>query len=105
MSKGSTGGTQTSRQQREQEKIDRPPLYKVLMHNDDYTTMEFVVEVLQLVFLKNPAEANHIMLQIHLRGTGVCGIYPFEIAETKVHKVSQLARAAGYPLRCSLEPV
>lgn len=105
MSKGSTGSTQTSRQQRERQKADRPPHYKVLMHNDDYTTMEFVVEVLQSVFLKDAAAANHIMLQIHLRGIGVCGIYPFEIAETKVHKVYQLARATGYPLRCSLEPV
>jgi len=81
----------------------RPPLYQVLMHNDDYTTMEFVVEVLQTIFHKEAAEANHIMLQIHLRGSGRCGVYPYEIAETKVSKVHQYARSAGFPLRCSIE--
>ncbi|MFA5516432.1 MAG: ATP-dependent Clp protease adaptor ClpS [Desulfuromonadales bacterium] len=81
----------------------RPPLYKVLMHNDDYTTMEFVVEVLERVFHKSSIEANRIMLNIHLRGAGMCGTYPEEIAETKVARVHLLAREAGYPLKCSLE--
>lgn len=80
-----------------------PPLFKVLMHNDDYTTMEFVVEMLQSVFHKPPTEAGRIMLHIHFRGVGVCGIYPFEVAETKVARVHALARAQGYPLRCSLD--
>ncbi len=81
----------------------RPPLYKVLMHNDDYTTMEFVVEVLEQVFHKTSIEANRIMLNIHLRGVGMCGTYPGEIAETKVARVHLLAQDAGYPLKCSLE--
>jgi ATP-dependent Clp protease adaptor protein ClpS len=81
----------------------RPPMYTVLMHNDDYTTMEFVVEALITVFRKQPTEANRIMLNIHFKGSGVCGTYPYEIAETKVIKVHNLARKAGFPLRCSLE--
>jgi len=80
-----------------------PPLYRVIMHNDDYTTMEFVVEVLQQVFRRSPTEANMIMLNIHFKGQGLCGTYPFEVAETKVSKVHELAREAGYPLRCSME--
>lgn len=81
----------------------RPPLFKVLMHNDDYTTMEFVIGVLQGVFHKGTAEATRLMLQIHRQGSALCGVFPFEIAETKVDKVHRLAREAGYPLRCSLE--
>lgn len=80
-----------------------PPLFKVLMHNDDYTTMEFVVQVLEEVFRKSPPEANRIMLDIHCRGEGVCGTYPFEIAETRVVRVHALARKEGFPLRCTLE--
>ncbi|ABA89500.1 ATP-dependent Clp protease, adaptor protein ClpS [Syntrophotalea carbinolica DSM 2380] len=80
-----------------------PPLFRVLMHNDDYTTMEFVVEVLQGVFHKSAAEAHRIMLNIHNEGTGQCGTFPHEIAETKVARVHQVARQAGFPLRCSLE--
>lgn len=80
-----------------------PPLYRVLMHNDDYTTMEFVVEVLQTVFRKSATEANQIMLHIHHKGVGECGVFPYEIAETKVARVHSLARKTGYPLRCSLE--
>ncbi len=81
----------------------RPPLFKVLMHNDDYTTMEFVVEMLEGIFRKSASEANQIMLNIHFKGVGTCGIYPFEIAETKVDQVHALARAEGFPLRCSFE--
>ena len=84
-------------------KTRQPPMYKVLMHNDDYTTMEFVVETLMEVFHKSPTDANRIMLHIHFKGNGVCGIFPFEIAETKVSKVHALARSRGYPLRCSLD--
>jgi len=88
-----------------QTKSRQPPLFKVLMHNDDYTTMEFVVEVLQAVFHKPPTEANRIMLHIHFKGFGVCGIFPFEVAETKVTRVHAMARAQGYPLRCTLDSV
>ena len=81
----------------------QPPLFKVLMHNDDYSTMEFVVEVLRSVFHKSEQEAEQIMLTIHHKGFGLCGIYPFAVAETKVLRVHALAQAQGYPLRCSLE--
>jgi len=80
-----------------------PQLFKVLMHNDDYTTMEFVIQVLEGVFRKPPPEATRIMLNIHVRGVGMCGIFPFEIAETKIEQVHALARKEGYPLKCSLE--
>ena len=83
----------------------QPPLFKVLMHNDDYTTMEFVVEVLQAVFHKPATEANQIMLHIHFKGVGVCGVFPFEVAETKVARVHALSRAQGYPLRCTVDRV
>lgn len=82
----------------------KPNLFKVLMHNDDYTTMDFVIDVLQSTFHKESAEATSLMLQIHHCGKALCGVYPFEIAETKVFKVHKQARAAGFPLRCTLEP-
>lgn len=82
----------------------QPPLYKVVMHNDDYTTMEFVVETLMSVFHKGPTEANRVMLQIHFKGEGVCGVFPYEVAETKVARVHAMARSRGFPLRCSLDP-
>jgi ATP-dependent Clp protease adaptor protein ClpS len=81
----------------------KPPLYRVLLHNDDYTTMEFVVEVLMFVFSKSPESAAKIMLNVHQKGVGVCGLYPFEVAETKVDTVHNLARESGFPLRCSME--
>jgi len=81
----------------------RPPLYNVLLHNDDYTTMQFVIEVLESVFYKSPAEAFRIMMHVHTRGRGMCGAYPHEIAETKVTLVQDLARGQGFPLRASLE--
>ena len=82
-----------------------PVRYKVLMHNDHYTTMEFVVSTLEGIFQKTSAEANRIMLTIHTQGVGICGIYPHEIAETKVAKVHNLAKQAGFPLKCTLEEV
>lgn len=87
-----------------QQRSRKPYMYKVFMHNDDYTAMDFVIEILQAVFHKENAEATCLMLQIHQRGQALCGVYPFEIAETKVAKVHLQARAAGFPLRCSLDP-
>lgn len=86
-----------------QSQTRQPPLFKVLMHNDDYTTMEFVVETLQTVFHKPATEANRIMLHIHFKGVGMCGVFPFEVAETKVARVHAMARAQGFPLRCTLD--
>jgi ATP-dependent Clp protease adaptor protein ClpS len=84
-------------------KTKRPTLYRVILHNDDYTTMEFVIDVLETIFLKSPAEAFRIMMHVHTRGHGVCGAYPYEVAETKVGLVHDRAREEGYPLRASME--
>jgi len=84
-------------------KVKRPPLYKVLLHNDDYTTKEFVVQVLQYVFHKEQTEAVQIMLHVHKKGIGVAGVYTYEIAETKVELVENLARQHEYPLKCATE--
>lgn len=81
----------------------RPSMYKVLLHNDDYTTMDFVVMVLQSIFHKSVEEANRIMLNVHEQGVGVAGVYPRDVAETKVLLVHELARKNEYPLKCSLE--
>lgn len=83
--------------------LKRPSMYKVILRNDDYTPMEFVVSILQEIFRKPEPEAVQIMLSVHKRGFGVAGVYPFEIAETKVAKVHQAARANGHPLKCTLE--
>lgn len=83
--------------------IDALPPFRVLMHNDDYTTMDFVVAVLERIFFKNPSEATAIMLQIHRRGVGICGEYPEQIAESKASAVHRMARERGFPLRCSVE--
>ncbi len=87
------------------EKIEiRPPgLYKVILHNDDYTTMDFVVDVLTTVFNKSLENATQLMLAIHQKGQAVCGLYPREIAETKVQTVHALAEANGFPLRSTME--
>ena len=85
------------------EETDEPPMYRVMLLNDDYTTMEFVVEVLQTVFLKPLEEATRIMLNVHRAGVGICGVYPFEIAETKVESVHNLANDQGFPLKCVME--
>ena len=81
----------------------RPQLFRVVLHNDDYTTMEFVLEVLEKIFNKSPAEAFRIMMHVHTRGHGICGAYPYEVAETKVGLVHDRAREQGYPLRASME--
>lgn len=96
------GGVATD--SRARDKLARPRLYKVLLHNDDYTTMEFVVALLEHVFHHTEAEASAIMLLIHRTGMGVAGVYPYEIAETKVAQVMELAQQAEFPLQCTLEP-
>lgn len=88
---------------RTRRRLRRPKLYKVLLHNDDYTTMEFVVQVLMTVFHRSYEDAVRIMLHVHHQGVGVAGVYPREIAETRVSLVEELARRNEYPLRCSLE--
>jgi ATP-dependent Clp protease adaptor protein ClpS len=85
-------------------KTKRPSLYRVILLNDDYTPMEFVVELLKTVFHKPQAEATRIMLHVHHHGSGIAGIYPYEIAETKVRAVEELARRAQHPLKCAMEP-
>ncbi|MGI6657235.1 MAG: ATP-dependent Clp protease adapter ClpS [Desulfobulbus sp.] len=85
------------------EELREPPFYRVLLHNDDYTTMDFVVMILETVFHKNTEEATRIMLNVHHRGIGVAGRYTREIAETKVAIVHRTARRNQFPLRCSLE--
>ena len=93
-----TGISPTIRQ-----RVRPPSLYKVLLHNDDYTTMEFVVEVLRRVFNKSFEDATMIMLNVHRSGLGVCGVFTYEIAETKVDMVHTLARERGFPLKCTME--
>jgi ATP-dependent Clp protease adaptor protein ClpS len=87
----------------QQQQVKKPSLYKVLLHNDDYTTMDFVVMILEAVFHKNPSEANRIMMQVHRKGVGIAGVYPRDVAETKVVLVHDLARKNEYPLKCSIE--
>ncbi len=85
--------------------LDEPKQYKVLLHNDDYTSMEFVIEVLMHLFHRTLADAERIMLDIHKKEKGVCGIYTHQIAETKVHQVKELAKANGFPLLATMEAV
>ena len=90
--------------ERTKEQLKRPELYKVLLLNDDYTTMDFVVDVLETIFNKSPAEAFRIMMLVHTQGRGLCGLYPYEIAETKVETVIARAREHGFPLKAAMEP-
>jgi len=83
--------------------VTEPSMYRVLLLNDDYTTMEFVVEILMLVFSKSVEEATQIMLNVHRIGVGLCGVYTYEVAETKVETVHALAKERGFPLKCSME--
>ena len=84
-------------------KITTPRMYKVIIHNDDYTTMDFVVEILMNIFNKPAAEATKIMLDVHKKGKGICGVYTYDIAVTKVLQVHHEARKKEYPLKCSYE--
>jgi len=91
--------------ERQTEKIQPPKMYQVIMLNDDFTPMEFVIILLERFFNKDRAEATHIMLKIHLHGKGICGIYTRDIASTKVDQVLEAAHQAGHPLQCVSEPV
>ncbi len=84
-------------------RLEKPPLYKVVLHNDDFTTMEFVVFVLQSVFMRSDAEAFQVMLKVHNEGVGIAGIYSYEIANMKAEKAMNLAQAQEYPLLCTVE--
>ncbi len=83
--------------------LKRPPLYQVILLNDDYTPMEFVVEVLEAIFVMDRVKATRVMLEIHTRGKGVCGVFTYEIAETKVAQVMAYARQHQHPLMCTVE--
>ncbi|MBU1334985.1 MAG: ATP-dependent Clp protease adapter ClpS [Alphaproteobacteria bacterium] len=97
------GGTETGTITKTRPKTKRPNLYRVLLLNDDYTPMEFVVLVLQDVFNKSREEAMQIMLHVHQKGVGECGVYPYEVAETKVTRVMDTARKNQHPLQCVME--
>ncbi|MFZ8990324.1 MAG: ATP-dependent Clp protease adapter ClpS [Pseudohongiellaceae bacterium] len=89
----------------EKPKLKKPPLYKVILVNDDYTPMEFVVEVLEMIFGMDRPKATRIMLEVHTQGKGICGVYTYEIAETKVAQVSAFADQHQHPLLCTLEEI
>ena len=100
---GNVGGTNTGVVVRTKPKTKKPSMYKVIMLNDDYTPMEFVVLVLERYFNKSHEDATRIMLHVHQKGVGVCGVYTYEVAETKVQQVMDLARQHQHPLQCTLE--
>ncbi len=100
---GGGGGNKTGLVTKTRPKTKKPSLYKVLLLNDDYTPMEFVVHVLQKYFGKNREEAERIMLHVHQKGVGMCGVYTFEIAETKVTQVMDFSRSNNHPLQCTME--
>lgn len=102
MSKGAQGDTDVIVEQKQ--KAKKPSLYKVLLHNDDYTTMEFVVWLLMTVFHHDQQGAHQIMMHVHTKGVGVAGVYTREVAETKVNKTLQLAKTHEFPLECTMEP-
>ena len=87
----------------ERPKLKKPPLYRVVLVNDDYTPMEFVVEILQSVFGMERTTATRVMLEVHTKGKGVCGVYTYEIAETKVAQVTSIAQQQQHPLLCTME--
>jgi len=100
----SSAGTQQEKQIKDENTIELPRLYRVLLHNDHYTTMEFVVYILRSIFNKSYDEAVRIMLKVHREGIGVAGIYIRSVAEAKVEAVHQIAKENGFPLRCSISP-
>lgn len=98
-----TPDTEEITESKTREDIREPSLFKVFLHNDDYTTMDFVVEVLIYVFHKSAEDATQVMLNVHRKGVGLCGVYTYEVAETKVDTVHRLARENGFPLKCTME--
>ncbi len=100
---GGDGGSDTGVVVRTQPKTKKPAMYKVIMLNDDYTPMEFVILVLERFFNKSSEEATQIMMHVHQKGVGVCGVFTYEVAETKVQQVMDLARQHQHPLQCTLE--
>lgn len=98
------GDSAVATETRKKEQLKKPPLFRVLFHNDNYTTMEFVVWVLITVFHKSESDAFSIMLNVHQNGFGVAGVYTRDVAETKINKVQQLARQNEFPLRLTMEP-
>jgi ATP-dependent Clp protease adaptor protein ClpS len=101
--KDGSGGNGTQVLTRTKSQTKKPSLYKVLLLNDDYTPMEFVVYVLQLYFNKSAEDAYTVMMHVHQKGVGVCGVYTYEVAETKVTQVMDHALQSGHPLQCTLE--
>jgi ATP-dependent Clp protease adaptor protein ClpS len=97
------GGSGTGLLTRSETKTKKPSMYKVLLLNDDYTPMEFVVHILQRFFRMNVEQATEVMLHVHQRGVGVCGVFTYEVAETKVNQVLSFARQHEHPLQCTLE--
>jgi ATP-dependent Clp protease adaptor protein ClpS len=105
--KGGNGqgpGTRENVAVREKPKVKKPQLYKVLLHNDDYTTMEFVIDVLIRFFEKSRTDATRIMLHVHHTDIGIAGVYTYDVGETKVKLVHEYAASNGHPLKCSMEP-
>lgn len=96
-------GTKTATKEKIRTKT--PKSFKVILLNDDYTPMDFVVSILESIFQKSPAEAVRVMLQVHTQGAGLCGMYSKQIAETKVHQVHERAQSGGHPLKCIMEEV
>ena len=104
MSDGRRPSDSSDVQERTRNKVAEPAMYRVVLHNDDYTSMEFVVEVLIEVFHRTLEDATRIMLDVHEKGRGVVGTYTFDVATTKAETVEQLAREREFPLRCTIEP-
>lgn len=98
------GDTGVATETKKKEKLEKPKLYRVIFHNDNYTTMEFVIAVLREVFHKSEADSVSIMLNVHRTGYGVAGVYTYELAETKVNRTHQLAKEAEFPLKLTMEP-
>jgi ATP-dependent Clp protease adaptor protein ClpS len=101
---GDAGDSGVATETKKKELLKKPPLFKVLFHNDNYTTMEFVVWVLQTVFHKSDSDAVQVMLNVHKNGVGVAGVFTKDVADTKVEKTHQLAKEHEFPLKLSIEP-
>jgi ATP-dependent Clp protease adaptor protein ClpS len=103
MPPGGRDQTEGAVKERADEQIKEPALFNVVLLNDDYTPMQFVIDVLETLFQKSPSEAYRVMMQVHLNGRGIAGVYPWEVAETKVDSLLTLARDAGHPLQATIE--